>query len=261
MALSKSDLKFLLRSRSLSFMRNARFGNTGPLAALDWNGHRLHYRPGTSDAHLIYKILLRRGRRAEYVFPDALQAECIFDIGANIGAASLLLAQRFPHARIYSFEPVPDNFELLERNLAGFPNVTPVPFALARESGSRELILSADRLNRGGHSFFQRGAGADTPRIRVEAVTAAEFMRSRGLARVDLIKVDCEGAEYEVLSGFDTAVLREVNWIVGELHGENDFELLAYLSQWFDIEAKKSFGKPLFIFNACNKQALACIGR
>lgn len=257
MFLSKHDLKNLLRSRSWRFMRNSRFGNTGPLAAFDWNGHVLHYRPGTSDTQLIYKILLRTGRKAEYAFPAALQPSVIFDIGANVGVASVLLAEHFPKARIYSFEPVPDNFELLKRNVAGRPNVMPVQLALASDSGGREIIYSPDGLNLGGSSFFQRGASADTPRMQVATATPAEFMRAQGIERVDLIKVDTEGAEYEILTSFDTEALRQVSWIVGELHGENDFELLAYLSQWFDIQAKKSFKKPLFIFNACNKNAIA----
>jgi hypothetical protein len=57
--------------------------------------------------------------------------------------------------------------------------------------------------------------------------------------------------------GFDHAALQWVKRIVGELHGKRDFELLAYLSQWFDISMKKSMRKPLFIFNACNKNAPA----
>ena len=51
-------------------------------------------------------------------------------------------------------------------------------------------------------------------------------------------------------------MLSRVKWIIGELHGQREFELLAYLAQWFDISVKKSFRKPLFVFAACNKHAL-----
>ena len=51
-------------------------------------------------------------------------------------------------------------------------------------------------------------------------------------------------------------MLSKVTWITGELHGEKDFALLDYLAQWFDLELKKSFKKRLFIFRACNKNAL-----
>ena len=256
MFLNKQDLKFLLRSNSWRFMRAARFGNTGPMETCEWKGHTLHYRPGTSDPHLIYKILLRTGEKAEYVFPPKLQARVIFDIGANIGAASLLLAERFAQARIFSFEPVPDNFALLERNLAKAANVTPVQLALSGDADGRELIFSPDKFNQGGFSFYQDGAPKDVARIRVPTATPAGFMRERGLEGVDLIKIDTEGAEYEILTAFDREVLSRVKWIIGELHGQRDFELLAYLAQWFDISVKKSFRKPLFVFAACNKHAL-----
>lgn len=58
-------------------------------------------------------------------------------------------------------------------------------------------------------------------------------------------------------TGFDHAALQWVKRIVVELHGERDFELLAYLSQWFGMPMTKSMRNPLFIFNTCNKSALA----
>jgi len=122
--------------------------------------------------------------------------------------------------------------------------------------GGRELIYAPDKYNQGGFSFFQDGAPGDATRIRVATASPAGFMRERGLDGVDLIKIDTEGTEYEILTAFDSEVLRQVKWIIGELHGQRNFELLSYLSQWFDISLRKSFRKPLFIFAACNKNAL-----
>jgi len=50
-------------------------------------------------------------------------------------------------------------------------------------------------------------------------------------------------------------MLSRVIWITSELYGQYDLELLRYLSR-FDIEVKKNFKQRLFIFTACNKQAL-----
>jgi hypothetical protein len=59
------------------------------------------------------------------------------------------------------------------------------------------------------------------------------------LESLDLIKIDTEGAEYDILTAFPTEVLQRVNWIIGELHDHKDFDLLAYLSPWFFIGINK----------------------
>ncbi len=98
---SKHDLKVLLRSRSLAFTRDRspeRFA-PGALASLRWRGRTVHYRPGSSDPEVIYKILLKGGKKAEYFVPESAAPRVIWDIGANIGAAALYFAERFPQAR------------------------------------------------------------------------------------------------------------------------------------------------------------------
>ncbi len=51
-------------------------------------------------------------------------------------------------------------------------------------------------------------------------------------------------------------MLKKVSWLVGELHSKRDFELLNYLQPWFDIDMKKSLGKSLYTFHACNRSLL-----
>lgn len=220
-----------------------------------WKGHTIHYRAGTSDAHLIYGILLKTGKKAEYRLPPKLAPDTILDIGANVGVSAMFFADRFPHARIFAVEPLPENFEVLKRNAEG-TGITPINVALDAEDGKRDLILSPHESNFGGLSFYQRGAESDARRVTVTTRNPANLLRELGIEKVDMIKIDTEGAEYPILTAFDPKLLQEVTWITGELHGERDFELLAYLSQWFDIEMKRSFRKSLFIFNACNKKRL-----
>lgn len=255
--LKKSELKLLLRSHSWSLTRNSSqpFVPGSPLHNHQWNGHSVHYRPGTSDAHLIYGILLKKGKKAEYRLPVKLAPKVILDIGANIGISALFFADQFPQADIYAFEPMPENFAVLQRNAEG-KRITPINVALDATDGQRELILSPHESNFGGLSFYQRGAAADARRVTVTTRNPASLLRELGVNKVDMIKIDTEGAEHSILVAFDAKLLQEVTWITGELHGEQDFELLAYLSQWFDIELKRNFKKPLFIFNACNKNAL-----
>lgn len=249
-------LKYWWRSGSRRFTLDRHpSARSRPLSKYEWQGKPVYYRPGTSDTELIYKILLKAGRKAEYYFPSALQPCLILDIGANIGVTSVYLAHRFPDARIYSFEPVPANVELLWLNVAAYPRITVCPTALGAADGDVELHFSDHPHNFGGFSFSHQGSDCDR-KLRVQQRNIRTVLNELGIDQVDLIKIDTEGAEYEILTALDEDVLRRVTWITGELHGEKDFELLAFLSRWFDIEAKRSIGKRLFMFAAANKSLL-----
>lgn len=250
----KNDFKYLVRSRSWRFMRDARApADCAALAEIRWRGAPIAYRPGTSDTHVIYKILLRTGSGAEYRFPGDVRPRVIWDVGANIGAATLLLARTYPQAAIYAFEPFPENSRLLIRNTAGLPNVHVLGHGLGGADGERELIFSPDSANFGGFSFFQRGAAKDAPRVRVPVRSPASALAELGLDALDLIKIDTEGAEGEILRALPRDVLARVQWIAGELHGENDFELLEYLSAWFDLGVRKNIGSSLTSFEGRNR--------
>ena len=255
----KKILKWLLRSRSISFVRDrSSTPNYGTTLEYNWRGTKLRYRPGTSDQDLIYEILLKTGKKREYWLPDDIKADVILDIGANIGIASTYLATRFPKARIFSFEPVPANFAILKENMAQFKNVQVLPVALGRDDGSFELFSSDSESNFGGFSFY--GAGSNTKqKVRVDVRAAGSMMQELDLDRADVIKIDTEGAEYDILTSLDKNFLSRVKWIYGELHGNRDFEVLAHLSEHFDIGVKRTIGKRLFMFQARNKALLPAI--
>ena len=84
---------------------------------------------------------------------------------------------------------------------------------------------------------------------------AGDVVRNLGLTKVDLIKIDCEGAEYDVLTSLPPDFLDQCEWIVGEMHDESAFQLLALLAPHFDLDLKKRMFAPFFRFHACN---LAC---
>ena len=249
----KTALKWLLRSRSISFVRD-RFSTPNYDTTLEyhWHGAKLSYRPGTSDQDLIYEILLKTGKKEEYWLPDDIQAEVILDIGANIGITSTYLATRFPKARIFAFEPVPANFAILRENVAQFGTVRALPVALGREDGSFEMFSSDSESNFGGFSFYSAGSDV-TQKVLVEGRSVETMMSELGLDHADVIKIDTEGAEYEIITSLPRNFLSRVKWIYGELHGNRDFELLAYLSEHFDIGVKRTMGKRLFMFQARNK--------
>jgi FkbM family methyltransferase len=254
----KKFLKYALRSRSVGFAKAAlRDSPTGTIIAVDYRDKPVHYREGTSDALVIYEILLK-GRKSEYWhtrLPRAEDVAVVLDIGANIGAATVFFSELYPAAKIHAFEPVP-------RATRKCSSTTPSRAAARAASnatcwrcrtrdGELQMIHSPGANNHGGWSFYQRGASGSEEKISVPVRQVGTFLRELGLDRIDVIKIDTEGAEKEILQGLAPEQLATVRYIVGELHGERDFELLDWLEQrGFDIECKKSFGKPCFIFKA-----------
>ena len=180
----------------------------------------------------------------------------ILDIGANIGIASRYLAWRFPEATIHAFEPVPGNAELLARNTAGLGRIHVHPFGLSDRNGTFSLYIpAADKANMG--MFSMHSAVRDGGRIEARIRAVPEVVRDLGLADIDIIKIDTEGAEFEILSSFPPGLLSRVKWIYGELHGQGlerrkDFAVLDYLSQWFAIECQKPLHRSNYSFDACN---------
>jgi len=252
--LTKRELKLWIMSGSLRFALNDRPQDSEPpsISSVQWNGNPVYYRVGTSDIGVIDSILLKRGSRAEYFIPRPIQPAIIFDIGGNIGTTALYYARAYPKARILSFEPIPSNFELLEKNIAPYSNIEGFNIALGSNNETLQLIESPDFQNLGGYSIYQRGATPECKQVPVSCRNICEIMEELN-AIPNLLKVDTEGAESLILRALPDDIISRVLWIVGELHGEDDFELLAHLSKWFEIGISKSVDGPLCIFHARNK--------
>ena len=132
-----------------------------------------------------------------------LSEDAVFlDIGANIGAYALFVAGfTGPRARILAVEPQPDVFDKLIYNIGQNPfgTVKAVACAVADKDGT--LTLFVDPRNRGESSVKIVGTNQGAA-IRVPAVTLLGLCRSEGIARIDAVKLDVEGAEDLILEPF-----------------------------------------------------------
>ncbi len=126
------------------------------------NNKPVHYRTGSSDMRLIYEILLKKGRKADYWIPKGINPKIILDIGANIGISAIYFAIRYPTAEIYAFEPMPDNYKLLEKNVREYENIKTFNVALGKEEGRFNIHNSDTDTNYGGASFHKLGVNPDS---------------------------------------------------------------------------------------------------
>ena len=89
-----------------------------------------------------------------------------------------------------------------------------------------------------------------------------DILKDLGINKVDLIKIDTEGAEYDILTSIKSEFLEKTSWITGELHGNRDFELLNYLnSLGFSISLNKNIDNRLFMFNAGKQEVVSKLSR
>jgi FkbM family methyltransferase len=154
---------------------------------------------------------------AEYDFMgvDWGEVRHVIDAGANIGAFTLWVAVRGP-SQVVSLEPNPQTFSLLQHNIeqAGLgPRVKLENVAVAGTSGTRTLHLHQYSTD----ASLDEHSGAQGT-VQVEAITLGEVIAQSGFPQIDLLKIDIEGAEYEVFSEPDLAALDRVKFIILECH-------------------------------------------
>jgi FkbM family methyltransferase len=139
------------------------------------------------------------------------EAPVFLDIGANIGLFTFPLAVRLPEARVIAFEPHPRNASCFRQTIRAnqLANVELVEGALGEAEGTIELFL--DATDSGGHSTVRENLWryqGTAEAVRVRELSLDAFVRERKLERLDVLKIDVQGAEDSVLRG-GRQILRE----------------------------------------------------
>jgi FkbM family methyltransferase len=143
----------------------------------------------------------------------------VVDVGANIGAFAVYAAQR-TSGRVLAVEPHPGNAAALRRNLRAnsAQRAVVAECAVAEAAGTLPLFLGRSGTT---HQLF--AAGKDTGEgasIDVRVVTLPELLAEHGFARVDFLKLDCEGAEGLILPSLGDGQLAAIRTIALEFHDD-----------------------------------------
>lgn len=141
----------------------------------------------------------------------------VLDCGGHIGSFTMYVKSQWPNARIWTMEPVPDNISLFKSNIArnNLSNVTLIPYALYGQSGTFYIDLAGkqyDAVNvttqKPSHDQF----------VIIEAKTLAEVVAENNLEKIDLLKMDIEGAEYHIFQHSLADLAKYVRRIIMEFH-------------------------------------------
>ena len=150
------------------------------------------------------------------------QCETVIDLGANIGLASLYFAGHYPSCQLFAVEPNADTYRVLNANLNELIEMGRCRTVKAAVWGS-EKALVADRSQAPEHySAFttkearpEENAGETMMGLPIQKI-----IKNSGFTKIDLLKVDIEGAEVELFKG-DAGWLRSVRSIAIEFHGDS----------------------------------------
>lgn len=137
----------------------------------------------------------------------------VLDIGAGLGEFALLVAALCPQAQVYAYEPFFPSYVLLDRNIHQneLSNVHAFPYAVGSRAG-RARLESAGREAVMVQTHLERSEG------EVEVVSLLEAVASTDTGHCDLLKMDCEGCEYDLLLRSEPQVWSRVDRICLEYH-------------------------------------------
>jgi len=122
----------------------------------------------------------------------------IFDVGANIGSVAADYLERFPHADVFCFEPLPDAIIALERRFRHNPRLKIIKEAVSNTPGQTVSFFVKPL---GGMSSLYRPFLGSSDEIKVPTITLDKLCADRGIQTVDVLKIDIEGAEIQALEG------------------------------------------------------------
>jgi FkbM family methyltransferase len=141
-----------------------------------------------------------------------------FDVGANNGYFYCLkVARKYPGCRIHAFEPDSRALFLLRKNIEfnGARNITVVPVALADYAGIGKMPAFL-----GASGFLIRNGGSAPSPVAVQVNTLDNYVEEQGIDRLDLMKVDIEGGEFDFLKGSKSVLARFRPPLIVELKEE-----------------------------------------
>lgn len=176
------------------------------------------------------KFMIRRGNKKiadEYVINEVWNSKCynisgfcikesdtVIDIGAHIGCFTVYAADIAKKGKIYSYEPFPENYALLKENIKinELKNVKIFNLGISSKSEKRKLYLH--KTDAGSHSMF----AVKNNYSLFNCIPLKDVFDNNKIKFCNFLKIDCEGAEYEIILNTPKEYFDRVDKIVLEYH-------------------------------------------
>lgn len=178
------------------------------------NGYKMEIRPYHSEASIIMDIWALKFYNPEGF--DINETDTIIDIGGHIGSFSVYAASQAKKGRVFIFEPLTENFAAIKKNirLNRIKNIHPIQLAVASKKGTQKFYVFDDE-NSGTSNLYKLDNGHE---IKVKTITLPEVIKKHKIKRIDFMKIDCEGAEYEILFTLPKEIIDSIGKVSMEYH-------------------------------------------
>ena len=175
------------------------------------------------DAATIFVIYIRRDYGKVPI--DSI----IVDIGANIGIYSVFASLQGKNNVVYAYEPMKETFEHLNKNIElndCKDKIIPFNYAIASKREKRKMYIADSVTN------TITSSNPNLPSVEIETITLDDILKENNLEKIDLLKMDCEGAEYEIFYNLKEENFSKIKDIRMEFHGlEQGIELRDFLKK------------------------------
>ena len=190
-----------------------------PYRELRFDGVRIQVRRGSWDESAAQRVVGDQ----DYLRPghEIRPTDTVVDIGANIGCFAVVAGRAARQGRVFAFEPDRENYELSVRNAAlnGLTNVVVERAAVSGTAGTLRLFKGAEVSL---HTTLASRLDEPTQGEEVPAVTLQQIFDRHNITRCDFLKMNCEGAEYDILYRTPPEYLRRIDRIALEYHATAD---------------------------------------
>jgi len=176
---------------------------------VDVQGQKMFLDP--KDALLLSIIGAYEPFETELMKKEIKKGDVVLDLGANIGYYTLIFAKLVgEEGKVFAFEPEPDNFSLLKKNVEinGYKNVTLLQKAVSDKTGKLKLYIDKDCI--ACHSIYPLPPQDGSQSIEIEAIRLDDYFENYD-GKIDFIKMDIEGAEKEAIQGMSSLLKKNKN--------------------------------------------------
>lgn len=192
------------------------FGNNSKLYTIRLkNGLAIKVRSSKGVAVADVDILVEHLLFDQYQLKNYIaSSSVVLDIGGQIGIFSLLASKYNPSATIYVFEAEESNFNLLKQNIEMNSDLSIKIYRniVGKQDGKELLYVSSNNV--GAHTVYSKGERYQ----EVESVSLNYIISTIISQPVDILKIDCEGSEYDIILPVDDQILKQIRIFLMEVH-------------------------------------------